>query len=107
MSATEVIHARMTLILSGLYADITCIQESKIQEKTDLQQTGMGALPQARPACKTAYQLQQPAQNNAQRMQRDKSSTMDSIISQKFAMSGYLLVLEAAFNLRPSLLVRA
>lgn len=56
---------------------------------------------------KTAYQLQQPAQNNAQHMQRDISSTMYYLILQKFAMSGHLLLLEAAFNLRPSPLVPA
>lgn len=67
----------------------------------------MRALTQAKSACETAYQLQEPAQNNAQHMQRDMSRTMDYIILQKFDMSGHLLLLGAAFNLRPSALVPA
>ena len=65
----------------------------------------MWALTQARSACKTAYQMQQPAQNKAQHTQRDINSTMDYIILQKFAMPGYLLLMGAPFNLRPSPLV--
>lgn len=40
-------------------------------------------------------------------MQRVIGNTMDYVILQKYAMSGPLLSLGAAFNLRPSLLVPA
>lgn len=48
----------------------------------------MWTLTQGRSARKTAYQLQQPAQNNAQHMQRGKSSTMDYRILQKGGEQG-------------------